>query len=751
MVQVLDLLFFAPTKHQHLKIVQVAPPCGNKIIMPVPTAGGAARAAPLPRPSRKGRSRASPATWGRAFSFGPTAGSTTDSPLPFKDFAALKAVHQRIARDLRRTVKCEVDVRYDPAVGFVKAPKDEVSGCHPGLPYDEGSVTDAIVGADAQSAVGRGGASGAVLPAYSLDGEEETKAAPSFETAAGHEYDDASDEDVSDDELRVRALVVPVDVPAGACFYPDHGCRLSIRMGSVLAGHERGLNACLKEDCACEGVFYKEFNCLKSHLYAVISLSVTRGASPAAVRAAWADLRATQPELAISYNDAFTDVTVSAARWVDTPTATDEYAGQWRITFRPTVDTDRLNAMCWPRATVGANVVDGGVFEIRTKPSCWLVFEGVPLSWDADQFEEAVRSIDVKGALVSTTLARSEDSASGPLGFAKFSDRVRAGEACFAFMESPHAAEQVEDGAGIKVSLVRSLNRQIKRRRDGRVEVTSVRHPATCRRGIVYAQVQVRRTPAAMERRRAARRLVLPRAVKRSADADSDCDDDDDCARVKRARCVWDMVEPAMSGPPLPTLPVAVVPRARQRPLHLASTAEVAVWEEFPELGAPFGWDYAEARGAAAAAAGAGGTGEPDDEDITGGADQDIAAALRASAAGCRVPGTPVGGSPREVLLVAPADIETESEAPSPTTSDSSFTGASLSSRDADFPPLDLGSIIRTGSMTSFASAGGVPSSFAAVLKAQSVELRRAGSVSAKFAKDLDELLDDPCVALERA
>eukprot|EP00500_Bicosoecida_sp_ms1_P010336 CAMPEP_0203821916 /NCGR_PEP_ID=MMETSP0115-20131106/44693_1 /ASSEMBLY_ACC=CAM_ASM_000227 /TAXON_ID=33651 /ORGANISM="Bicosoecid sp, Strain ms1" /LENGTH=189 /DNA_ID=CAMNT_0050730945 /DNA_START=90 /DNA_END=656 /DNA_ORIENTATION=+ len=84
--------------------------------------GGAARARPLPAPRPPhavGRTSARPATWGRAFSLGPTVGVS-----PPQDFAALKAEHERIAGVLRRTVRCEAGLRYDPAVGFVTAVDD---------------------------------------------------------------------------------------------------------------------------------------------------------------------------------------------------------------------------------------------------------------------------------------------------------------------------------------------------------------------------------------------------------------------------------------------------------------------------------------------------------------------------------------------------------------------------------------------------------------------------------------------------
>jgi len=693
-----------------------------------------------------------PATWGRAFSFGPIAAST--DPLPPKDFSALKAAHEKVVGNLSRTVRCEVDLRYDPAVGFVKAAEDSA---HSAAEFDADSKDEraGAFGAALQCAGGGDGARHAVLPAFSLvDSEEETKATPPEPAGVETDTDNESrkagedDGDVSDDELRVRALMVPVDVPDGERFLPDDGCRLSLRLGSVLAGHERGLNTCLSEGCACEGVFYKEFNCLKSHLLAVVSLDIAKGAPRAGVGAAWKYLRANQPELGISYNERLTEVVVSEAVWVPTPTR-GARAGEWHIKFRPTVDTDRLNALCWARACVGANVVDSGVFEIRTKPSCWLVFEGVPRGWTAEQFEAAVRETDARGALVSTTLVGGDCSASGALGFAKYTDRVRAGEACFAFLDSAHAAEQA--GSGMTVSLVRSINRQFKRGKSGQVEVTGIRHPDECQRGIVYAQVQVRRTPLAMERRRAARRLVLPRqpararAVKRGAGAgaDSDAESDEDCEipSGKRMRRVWDLEDPEFAAAPAPTLPVAVGPRAMLRPLHLARTGEAAAWEEFSEDAAPFGGDHREFLDGAAAQAG-GLSGGDDDGDVMSAPAADLAAALRAAARPAGVVLPTAAGRDHDMN-----GVETESEtAPSPTVSEGSLTGASHSSAELDYPPVEFSALMRATSGASGCSV--VPGSFVAVMKARSVDLRRAGSMSAAFAKDLDALLDDPRVNL---
>jgi len=580
----------------------------------------------------------------------------------------------------------------------------------------------------------------------------------------GGEGREEAAEDVDDDELRTRALCVPVHVQEGAFFLPDAGCRLSVRVGSVLAGHERGLNACLKDGCACEGVFYKEFNCLKSHLLGVVSLDVMKGARGSrGVAAAWKYLAATQPEFAISYNERLTDVIVSAATWVPARGAAGaEGAGAWHVVFRPTVDTDRLNAMCWARASVGANIVDSGVFEVRTKPSCWLVFEGVPLDWTAERFEAAVRETDAKGALVSTTLVRGDCSASGALGFAKYADRVRAGEACFAFLESPHASEQAAGRAGITVSLIRSLNRAFKRNRRGELELTGVRHPDGCRRGIVYAQVQVRDTASARAARRKARSLVMPRparASKRAAggdDSDSDSDDeedhDDERRDAKRVRCVFDMVDPAEDGAFVaPAVPVSIVPRAMLRPVHLATSGAPAVWEVFPEDGAPDGGFNHDAACAVAARAGAGAgradvlAGAEDEEEAAGGlraalrarAHASVAVAARAAAARRDDDMSDGGGS---------TETEEEEEEGATPVSVSSGRGSLRGGGDGGLalPPVELGALVRSVSGASFADAGGVPSSFVAVLKARSVDLLRSGSISADFAKDLDALLDDP-------
>jgi len=441
-----------------------------------------------------------------------------------------------------------------------------------------------------------------------------------------------------DAELRRQAFGVPVAVPDAEAFFPDAGARLTVRLGAVMAGHKRDLHTCLKDGCACEGVFYKDFNCLKSAMLAVVSLHVTRvGADgaparpAAAVVAAWKALRASEPNVQVRYNGEFAPVVVSTCEWVPI-CASDEaatagmsvaerrVAGAWHVTFRPTTVTDRLNAMCCARVSVGFNIVDSGAFEIRTKPSEWMVLEGLPLSWTADKFNDAMAEVGPKGALVSTLLIPAgRKGCTGATGFARYASRIRAGEALFAWLESPHSSEQAGEGGAI-ASLIQSLNRVFKDKPDGSGDLIAygVRHPDDCRRGVVYAQVQVRLGPAAERALEVARRLTVTERVPRAAAAvaddviasnkgkgkakakakvgkakgaagagahASDSEDDDEEAgwggggRSKRARTVWDVTDPALAGPIEPTMPVDLAVRDHFRPVHLLYSGAVGVFE----------------------------------------------------------------------------------------------------------------------------------------------------------------------------
>lgn len=509
-----------------------------------------------------------------------------------------------------RTIPCEPGLRYDPTAGFVKGHKTthtdfsettpSFSGVDDLLEVDDVDGSDNSTVATLRRSLAAGGIARArVLPGFvQVDGgaghavaeedndpdmiNNDTDPSAESDDATAVAEPDAADTDVTgddgddnDDELRRRALSVPVTVPEGAFFFPDKAVRLTVRLGSVTGGYKRDLNACCKDGCQCEGVFYKDFNCLKCHLLAVVSLDASPHATDAGVAASWAYLRANAPSLVVSYDDQFTRVTISKTEWVRTGPGR---AGAWHVTFRPLVDTNRLNAMCWVRTSVGPNCVDTGAFEIRTKPSAWLLLEGVPASWTNEQLKDAVTAVDRKGALKSTVLLRPECSSGGAIGFVQYTGRVRAGEALFDWMESPHAAEKHPGGGGIVASYIRSQNRTF-RQSNGETVAHGIRNPDDCRRGIVYAQVQVRDCEASEAARDRARRLIVPLAAEKRLIEPEDDAVDEQGGRPKRARRTWELVDSEMAAPRLPTLPSGFLPRAAMRPLHLANSGAVGEWE----------------------------------------------------------------------------------------------------------------------------------------------------------------------------
>lgn len=211
----------------------------------------------------------------------------------------------------------------------------------------------------------------------------------------------------------------------------------------------RSLHPCCKAQCKCSGIWYGAFGSAKRQLVLRIDLRSRGNADSAADKARQEAVQAFQksaPALHIEYQDVksgaleHSDASVQPQlQWVwaqGEDAASLPARGWWQIAFRP--DPEQLTATTLARACVrlaGENTVRSAPFEVRTKPSEWVLVTGLPVSAPAAQRQAALASLlsacaargtakVAQGLDIKQVVAVTGDSCSV---FAKLKSRAQAG------------------------------------------------------------------------------------------------------------------------------------------------------------------------------------------------------------------------------------------------------------------------------------------------------------------------------------
>jgi len=194
-----------------------------------------------------------------------------------------------------------------------------------------------------------------------------------------------------------------------AVFLPDYDCRLVASLSFVdPETGSRPLYSCVRPECGCAGVFFKDCGGSGCQLRLRIWIEVVSGGlglvadgdslAPACSGLQIAsDVRSRlesffterPPEVTLFYGRAACTETVSSLqtrKWL--PDARRLGGGVWEVTFRPSRITGEGILACL-KATVGPNVLWTPGMELRTKPSEWIMLHRVPTSLD----EAGVRSL----------------------------------------------------------------------------------------------------------------------------------------------------------------------------------------------------------------------------------------------------------------------------------------------------------------------------------------------------------------------
>lgn len=147
-----------------------------------------------------------------------------------------------------------------------------------------------------------------------------------------------------------------------------------------IKGHSVPLSPCLAEDCTCRGIFYKDVLTTSSRIAVVYTLRFTPRTDEAAIE----QFKRTAPALSVKYVGADHVVQVQSAREMHAVAEFVHRQGtnvmQWVWYMRPTIATSRHQAVCNVTVGDGANAMVLP-FEVRSKPSQWLLVENLPSTW----------------------------------------------------------------------------------------------------------------------------------------------------------------------------------------------------------------------------------------------------------------------------------------------------------------------------------------------------------------------------------
>jgi hypothetical protein len=268
-----------------------------------------------------------------------------------------------------------------------------------------------------------------------------------------------------------------------AVFFPDYNCRLvgSLAFVDPESG-PRPLYSCVRPECGCAGVFFKD--CGGSGYQLRLSLwlehgSATKECTDSGLNAACvgADMRDDVkarvtaffmdrlPEVTLYYGRAACTETVSSyhtRRWVADPRRVG--GGVWEVTFRPSRITGEGVLACL-KASVGPNVLWTPGMELRTKPSEWVMLHALPPACTPDRVKALV-ALMTAHAPDAVVMRRS--AVGGVAALVRFSSRTVACGALLGWKAVLSGRTFVAPGSlsdadkGITLSMLISLNRNYK-------------------------------------------------------------------------------------------------------------------------------------------------------------------------------------------------------------------------------------------------------------------------------------------------
>jgi len=159
---------------------------------------------------------------------------------------------------------------------------------------------------------------------------------------------------------------------------------------------ERAMYPCVRRECACAGVFFKDHGGASSKLRLRVWIESTpatttsnptcpptaaASVSPDAAKRLADVFRTRKPEATLfPGGDTPSEVISSTESRTWAPDANRLGGGVWDITFRPSRITGDAT-LAQIKVTLGVNELYTPGFEVRTKPSDWLLLQRIPATW----------------------------------------------------------------------------------------------------------------------------------------------------------------------------------------------------------------------------------------------------------------------------------------------------------------------------------------------------------------------------------
>lgn len=254
-------------------------------------------------------------------------------------------------------------------------------------------------------------------------------------------------------------------------------------------GNARDLYPCLRDGCSCAGVFYKDFGGTSSSIRITVSLDASR-VDPSRVDAVCEQFRLGAPDVDFVYTCASPGQTGSEIRqgfvvksyWVEgdarpviggggggggaassdsvsSASSSSSLGGSWILLVRPKHITNQGLAQL--RVAVGPNMVWSDAFEVRTKPSEWLLLQTLPAAWGEAEVRECIRRHQASGAKAPRAVVmRKGLGCTERHALVRMKDRTEVSGVWQRFRVG--SLHRDSDEAAIVMSLAGSISRQFK-------------------------------------------------------------------------------------------------------------------------------------------------------------------------------------------------------------------------------------------------------------------------------------------------
>ena len=175
-----------------------------------------------------------------------------------------------------------------------------------------------------------------------------------------------------------------------ACTSGSHCLAATLAYASDKGDMVRSLMPCAKSACQCAGIWYGQFGSAKRSLVVRVDLEPRQGASTAPPAAkAVAAFRELTPSVDVVHVDAQSGAEchrepalTARAQWRWQPDApTHSAGGHWEVSCRPGERLTPDGTLAHLEVRLGSfNTVRTAPFEVRTKPSEWVLLSGLPSS-----------------------------------------------------------------------------------------------------------------------------------------------------------------------------------------------------------------------------------------------------------------------------------------------------------------------------------------------------------------------------------